>query len=292
MTSTRTKIPRGEKEFNRWLVSEYFKHGSVDEVLRVHTYDVPISYAQYQRVLDKWGVVKAAGPNSRLAETLEFLTKLAYDNIPFDKLYSKMPSSFRTSAATLYRILSYMKEGVTRRMATALLITIKGNKKKILVANDYSQPRTNFGKKYGSISIPVSFSRLRDPREVAIMRVLQQEVFTNLAVDRKIPDVVPHRPRPFMLLDIADVRVEVFHIELPKKYANSSNFSSYKLQNFKFVDIKSIPKQAEKRKLRIGVREAAEGYLKFLKLKKRNLSTNPIYYKSQLNYQILGDMRF
>jgi len=286
MSSDEKKFPRGEKNFNKWLVSEYFKHGSVDEVLRIHTYDVPISYAQYQRVLDKWGVVKAAGPNSKLAETMEFLTKLAYENIPFDKLYSKMPSSFRTSAATLYRILSYMKEGVTRRMATALVITVAGSKEKVLVANDYSQQRTNFGKKYGSLSIPVSFSRLRDPREVAILRVLQQEVFTGLAVENKIPDIIPLRPRPFMLLDIADVRVEVFHIKLPKKYSKKNNFSSYKLKNFKFVDANSISKLAEKRKLRIGVRESAEGYLKFLKLKKRKLSTNPLYYKSQLNYRL------
>lgn len=286
MTSGEKKFPLGEKNFNKWLVSEYFKHGSVDEVLRIHKYDIPISYAQYQRVLDKWGIVKAAGPNSKLTETLEFLTKLAYENIPFDKLYLRMPSSFRTSAATLYRILSYMKEGVTRRMATALVVTVAGSKKKMLVANDYSQPRTSFGKKYGSLSIPVSFSRLRDPREVAVLRVLQQEVFTDLVGENKMPDVIPLRPRPFMFLDIADVRVEVFHIKLPKKYSKKNNFSSYKLRNFQFIDVNSISKLAEKRKLRIGVREAAEGYLKFMKLKKRNLSTNPLYYKSQLNYQL------
>ena len=292
MTSTEKKFPQGEEEFNKWLVSEYFKHGSVDEVLRKHNFDVPISYAQYQRVLDKWGIVKAAGPNSKLTETLDFLTKLAYENIPFDKLYTRMPSSFRTSAATLYRILSYMKEGVTRRMATALVITAAGSGKKILVANDYSRPRLSFGKTYGSISIPVSFSRLRDPREVAILRVLQQEVFTDDAINNKTPDIISLRPRPFMFLDIADVRVEVFHIKLPKKYSKRGSFSSYKLQNYRFINVSSLAKLASKRKLRIGVREAAEGYLKYLELKKRNLSVNPIYYKSSLNYQLSSDVRF
>jgi len=286
MTSAEKKFPLGEKKFNKWLVSEYFKHGSVDEVLRKHKFDVPISYAQYQRVLDKRGVVKAAGPNSKLTETLDFLTKLAYENIPFDKLYTRMPSSFRTSAATLYRILSYMKEGVTRRMATALVLTVAGGGKKILVANDYSRSKSSFGKPYGSISIPVSFSRLRDPREVAILRVLQQEVFTDLAVENRIPDIIPLRPRPFMFLDIADVRVEVFHLILPKKLSKTNNFSSYKLKNYKFIEAASILKLAEGRKLRIGAREAAEGYLKYLDLKKRNLSINPIYYKSQLNYRL------
>jgi len=286
MTSTEKKFPRGEEKFNKWLISEYFKHGSVDEVLKKHNFDVPISYAQYQRVLDKWGIVKAAGPNSKLTETLDFLTKLAYENIPFDKLYTRMPSSFRTSAATLYRILSYMKEGVTRRMATALVITVAGSDKKILVANDYSRPRLSFGKTYGSISIPVSFSRLRDPREMAILRVLQQEVFTDFAVENKMPDIIPLRPRPFMFLDIADVRVEVFHIKLPKKYSKKNTFSSYKLKNYRFINVSSLAKLASKRKLRIGAREATEGYLKYLELKKRNLSVNPIYYKSQLNYQL------
>ena len=292
MTSNEKKFPRGEEKFNKWLVSEYFKCGSVDEVLRKHNFDVPISYAQYQRVLGRWGIVKAAGPNSKLAETLDFLTKLAYENIPFDTLYSRMPSSFRTSAATLYRILSDMKEGITRRMATGLVITTAGSEKKMLVANDYSQPRLHLGKTYGSISIPISFSRLRDPREVAILRVLQQEVFTDDAINNKIPDIIPLRPRPFMFLDIADVRVEVFHIQLPKKYSMKNTFSSYKLKNYRFVDVSSITKLASKQKLRIGVKEAAEGYLKYLELKKRNLSVNPIYYKSSLNYQLSGDMQF
>jgi len=281
-----------EDKFNKWLVKEYFKHGSVDEVLRKHKFDIPISYAQYQRVLDKWGIVKTAGPNSKLAETLDFLTKLAYENIPFDTLYTRMPSSFRTSAATLYRILSYMKEGVTRRMATGLVVTVAGNKKKILVANDYSQPRTNLGKTFGSISIPISFSRLRDPREAAILRVLQQEVFTNLAIKNQFPDVIPFRPRPFMFLDIADVRVEIFHIQLPKRLIKKGVFSSFKLKNFKFVSAESLKSHKTKKKLRIGVKEAAEGYLKYIELEKRNLVVNPLYYKSHLNYQLSSDVRF
>jgi len=56
MNSNR-KFPKGEKEFNKWIVSEYFKHGSVDEVLRINRYGLPISYANYQRILDKYGIV-------------------------------------------------------------------------------------------------------------------------------------------------------------------------------------------------------------------------------------------
>ena len=46
------KFPRKEKEFNKYLVREYFMCGSVDEVLRKHSYGLPISYANYQRILD------------------------------------------------------------------------------------------------------------------------------------------------------------------------------------------------------------------------------------------------
>jgi len=214
-----TPFPTGsEKKFNEFLVSEYLKVGSVDEVMKKFHQDLPISYAGYQRVLDKWGIVKAAGPNNKITEAIEFLTKLAHENIPLEKMYKKMPSTFKTSAASLYRILGYMKEGVTRRLATGLIITPYNSKNKILIANDISTPRVNLGKKYGSVTIPMSFSRIRDLREAAIKRVLQQEVFTDLAVKNRFPkSVVTNNLKPFMYLDIVDIRVEIFHLILPKK---------------------------------------------------------------------------
>ena len=61
-----TNYPKGEEKFNRWLVSEYLKFGSVDEVMRIHRHGIPISYAGYQRVVRKWGIINAAGPNSQM----------------------------------------------------------------------------------------------------------------------------------------------------------------------------------------------------------------------------------
>lgn len=274
-----------ERKFNEFLVSEYLKYGTVDEVFRRNNHDIPISYAQFQRVLDKWGIVKAAGPNSKLAEILGFLTKLAEENIPLEVLYRKMPPSFRTSAATMYRILGYVKEGITRRIATGLIITSAGNKKKVLVGNDVSTPRLELGKPYGSVSIPMGFSRKRDPREDTILRLLQQEIFTQKAVKQDMPDIIPERPKPFMFLDIADVRVEIFHLKLPKKISEIRNFSSYKLQNFRFIDANKVIK-SKRGIFRIGVVEAVRGYEKYLKLKKRNLTINPLQYKSRLNYYL------
>jgi len=274
-----------ERKFNEFLVSEYLKYGTVEEVYRRNNYNLPISYAQFQRVLDKWGIIKAAGPHSKLTEMLGFLTKLAEEKIPLEALYRKMPPSFRTSAATMYRILSYVKEGITRRIATGLIITPSNNKKKILIANDVSIPRIDLGKPYGSLSIPMGFSRKRDPREDAILRLLQQEVFTQKAIKRKMPDIIPARPKPFMFLDIADVRVEIFHLKLPKKMSNIRNFSSYKLQNFRFIDISKVVR-SKRRIFRIGVVEAVRGYEKYLEIKRRNLTINPLQYRSRLNYYL------
>jgi hypothetical protein len=318
-----SKKPRWESEleFNKFLVREYLRYGSVDEVVKRHNHDIPISYANHHRILDKWGIVKAAGPNSKLNESLEFLYHLTETNIPFERLYSKMPTSFKTSAVTLYRVLSYIKEGITRRVGTGLIITPYNSQHKVLVGQDKSTPRVELGKPFGAISIPIGFSRKRDSREDAILRILQQEVFTKKAIEREMPDVIPAKPKPFiqtsrrprtfssrtngsseqtfrrklgvlyprlfMYLDIADVRVEVFHMKLPKKLSDPKCFSSFKLQNHKFMSINTILKvDTRTRKFRAGVVAGISGYKKYLELQKRNLDTNPLYIRSKLNYQL------
>lgn len=276
------KFQSGERKFNEFLVSEYLKYGSVDEVYFRNDYHLPVSYAQFQRILDKWGIVKAAGPNSRLTEILSFLTSFAEKNISFESLYKSMPSSFRTSAVTIYRILSYIKEGITRRLATGLIMTPFGDNRRVLVGRDVSTTRLELGKPFGSITIPIGFSRKRDAREDAIRRILQQEVFTDLAIEKRMPEIIPATPKPFMFLDVADIRVEIFEIGLPQKWSNIKTFSSFKLQDFEFIEIDKI--DSAKKLFRVGVTEAIEGYKKYLEFKKRNLSFNPLQYKSRLNY--------
>ena len=280
-----SKLFTNEKKFKEFLISEYLKYSSVDEVLRINRYGLPISSAAYHRLLDKKGIIKAAGPNSKMAEILGFLTKFTEEKIPIDRLYKKMPLSFMTSLATLYRIVSYVKEGITRRLATGLIITAVNNKDRILVADDVSTPRLTLGKPFGAISIPMGFSRKRDPREDAILRILQQEVFAHNAIKGKVPDIIPPRPKPFMFLDIADVRVEIFHIVLPKRLSKYNCFSSFKLQNFRFIDKEEIIK-GDRNKYRLGIIEATKGFTKYLEIKKRNLEFNPLQYKSELNYYL------
>lgn len=275
-----------EQKFLTHLVAEYLKYGSVDEVFRAHKYDLPISYPGFQRVLDKWGIVKAAGPNSKLSEALSFFVHLAEEQIPLETLYKRMPPSFKTSMGTLHRILSYIKDGVTRRAGTALVISPYKKSNLVLVGNDISTPRVELGKPFGSVSLPMGFSRKRDTKEKAILRVLQQEVFTKQAISQSMPmEVIRENIDPFMYLDIADVRVSIYHLSLPKKLSGSKDFSSFKLENHRFLPIKDII-SGDFKHFRVGLIETILGYQRRLEMIDKNVTANPIFEVSSLNHEL------
>lgn len=284
MVSERTFPVGNEVKFNKFLIKEYFKHGTVEEVVRAHKFDLPISNASYHRLLDSWGVVKTAGPNSRLSEILDFMVRMVEEKVPLERMYKKMPVSFRPSAVTLYRILAYIKEGVTRRVGTAVIVTIKGDDTKVLVARDVSVPRVELGKNHGKLTIPMGFSKINEIRRISVKRLFQQEIFTKDTISNKFPKkIIPKDLKPFLFLDIADVRVEVFHIRLPKKFVNPKLFSSYKLEKYKFVDKDKLLKSRPDT-YRVGVVDAVDCYNKYLDFAKRNIKTNPLQRKAKLNY--------
>ncbi len=277
-----------EEKFNRFIVKEYLKYGSVDELYRRNNYNLPISYANLQRILDRYGVVKAVGPNNKFSEAVDFLAHLAKDNIPFEKLYKKMPPSYRTSVVTLYRILSYVKEGITRRLGCALVISPCNDPDKILIAKDISTPNIDFGKYYGDYTIPMGYAKKGGSRSENIKRILQQEVFTDMVANKKFPDFfLKDEMSPYMYLEIADVRVSVYHLQLPEEYSKVGSYSSYKLKDFSFVTSAELLNNKYKEvHLRAGVREAVKGYLRHLSLTKRKLSVNPLQEKSILNQEL------
>ena len=277
-----------EVKFNRFLVREYLKYGSVDEVFRKNNFDLPVSYANYQRILDRFGVVKAVGPNNKFSEAVDFLAHMVKDNIPFEKLYKKMPPSYRTSVVTLYRILAYVKEGITRRTGCALVITPYNDTRRVVIARDISTPNIEFGKYWGNYTIPMGYAKKGATRLENIKRILQQEVFTQNVIDGKFPDFYTKDDvSPIMYIDIADVRVSVYHFQLPKELSKIVNFSSYKLKDFIFMDAKELlADSANKYALRAGVKEAIGGYLRHLTLLHRNLSINPLQEKSLLNQEL------
>lgn len=277
-----------EQKFYTWLVAEYLKYGSVDEVYRIHKYNLPISYPSYQRLISEWGIIKAAGPNSRLSETIAFLAQLAEEKVPLEAMYKRMPPSFRTSLATMHRIYQYVKEGATRRVGAVLVITPHDNSRKVLVGNDVSTPRIELGKPYSSVSFPIGFSRKRDAKKKAILRILQQEVFTRQTVARSFPqDVIPENPEPFLYIDVADIKVSVYHLALPRKLSGIENFSSFKLENHRFIDVSDIISASPKeRNLRAGMAEIAMFHQRHLLELTENLAEAPFVEKSFLNRQL------
>jgi len=275
-------FPRKEPEFSQFLIREYFRFGSVDEVLRRHHFDLPVSYATYQRLLNNYGVIKKAGPNNRLSETLAFFEDFVKDKTNLEDIYKKMPVPFRTSLKTIYRIYSYMRRGLTRRVGVALVVSPYNNPKKILLARDVSIPSLTLGKTYGCLSLPMGYTRKRDSRKIGIIRTLQYEVFTEMVIKGNFPFAVAgEKLEPFLYLDIADVRVAVYNISLPKELSLVSLFSSFKMKDYKFYFIEEI--LSANLRLRAGVKESVSSYLKYLCLLEKNLVVNPFQEVSNVN---------
>lgn len=260
------------KQFNKLIVAEYLKYGSVDEVFRQNNYDLPISYPEVHRLIKRWGIVKSAGPNSLLSEGITFLTLLSQNKVPLESLYKRLPPSFKTSMGTMHRLLHNIKEGVIRRVGTALVITPFNNPHLFLIGEDVSTPRLELGKPFGSTTLPMGYSKVDEDAGDSILRVLQQEVFTRMAIDRILPiELIPANPKPFMHVDIADISVAVYNLSLPGNLSEESAFSSFKVRNHKFTEIseilnhKSLPsRQADNILIRAGVREIIGGYQKYL----------------------------
>ena len=173
-------MPLKQDDFETYLVSEYFKHGSINKVFSAHHYNLPISFAGFTRVLTKYHVVKSAGPNSNLSESLHILSKIVDYKIPLERIYHQFaPKTIQVSTNTLHRILHYTRLGLTRRQGAALVINPKESVERYLLGNDLSLSNPSLGRK-GDLSLPMGHSKIgENPRE-SILRVLQQEVFTNL----------------------------------------------------------------------------------------------------------------
>jgi len=285
--SSEISFPEKETNFYSGLIAEYLKYGSVDEVYRIHNYDLPISYPGFQRLIERWGIVKAAGPNSKLSEAITFFILFSDQKIPLERLYKRLPPSFKTSMGTLHRILHHVKEGMIRRVGTSLVVTRGKERREILIAEDVSTPRLELGKPFGSLSLPTCYSKADETGSVSILRVLQQEVFTLKAVKKNLSrQVIPADPKPFMYLDIADVRVSVYHLPLPSDFSDADSFSSFKLNNHRFIPIDGIIDSAGVNSdFRAGVREVAIGYREYLKYAQRK-NWKPSIVKCELNQKL------
>ena len=270
-----------EIEFYQPLVAAYLKYGSVDKVFAQFKENPGVSYAHFQRILQRWGIIKSAGSHGHMAEIAYFFSALAKNNIPLETLYKTMPPSLKISAASLHRVLSYIKRGITRRTATALIITVSGDPVNLLVGKDISTPRPEIGKLFGSISLPMTFSRRTETPQTSIYRVLQQEVFSNLALMRKLPHIVPPFQLPIMSIDVTDVRVYVYSLSIPVSL--KSKLNSFKLTDYQFVTLEDIAKNTGfSSPFRAGIPEIATALLE----RNQSLDKEPIHLNSILNHQL------
>ena len=243
-----------EKEFESHLISEYLKYGSIEQVFSVHKYSLPISFATYHRLLNKYKIIKSAGPNSKLSESLNFLGQLANYKLPLERAYHKYaPSSVQISTNTLHRILHYTRLKITRRTGAALLVSRESDKNKYLIANDLSLHNPELGKS-GDYSLPMTHSRENESISDSITRVMQQEMFTKETTMGLFPkELVPDDINPIMYINIADIKVSVYRLVIPDSF---ENFTSHKLTNFQFATNKEI----QKLNLRPGVGDIVKKY--------------------------------
>lgn len=273
-----------ELNFYQTIISEYLQTGSVDEIFRRHSYDLPISYPGVHRLISRWGIVKSVGPNSKLSEAITFLVLLSDRKIPLERLYRELPPSFQTSMATMHRILHCIKEGVVRRFGTALVITPHKREDLVLVGEDITPPKIKLGKPFGAITLPMTYSGRKEDPGVSILRVLQQEVFSRLAIEKRFPlNMIPAIPKPFMHLKIADIGVAVYHLPLTREFSEESVFSSFKVRHHQFASFEDISKLESGLVVRSGVKEIIEGYRKYL-----NQESVVIEEVSQINLALAG----
>jgi hypothetical protein len=264
--------PETDLNFKKFLVSEYLRHGSIDKVLKYHHFGLPISFASYHRTIKEFGIIKSAGPNSKLSESLYLLSLLANYKFPLEKIYRLYaPKRIQVSINTLHRIFHYTRLGLTRRQGTALIITTS-KLNQILIGNDISLANQSLGQR-GDYSLPMGHSKTGEDPKDSITRVLQQEVFSDLAANKNFPwSVVPKHPKPMMYINITDIRVAVYHLQIPDKY----KFSSPKLTNLGFKKISDI----SSKELRPGVGDIL---LKYSELQKNPNLTVAKEFNSSLN---------
>lgn len=253
---------------DEFFITEYLKLGSVDRVFTKHNFSLPISAPTYHRLINNWGrgIVKTAGPNSNLSEVLLILSRLLDTKLPLETFFREhVPASLKPTLSTTHRVMKTIKEGVFRRLGTALIITTPSNHQRILLGQDISLTNTHFGHK-GDLSLPMGYSKHKETTQTSIRRILEREVFTNKVIQKNFPyHLIPKNTSSFMTINIADVSVKVYHLELPEKILRPSQVSSFKLKNLKLTSLNEITTQKPLTKgIRPGIIEITQYYQEHL----------------------------
>jgi len=100
------------------------------------------------------------------------------------------------------------------------------------------------------------------------------------AINQKFPlFLIPKNIKHFMTINIADVSVKAYHLQLPEKFLQSNQLSSFKLKNLNLIDITDLTSLKPLQKgIRPGVVEIAQQF-------SLNTNLNPSI-NCQLNQQL------
>jgi len=214
-----------KKYSDEWFLDQYFKYESVEEAFKSSKEHLPISVAQFHRIVAAAGVVKSPGRHVSLPEILHFFKQKALSpGTPIEKLYKKMPYDFKSSLATIHRIYKSIQNKTFRREAAALALLDSNNN--ILVGRETAD-NSKYGKRQGDWSIPMGFSKSDEQNYLSALRIAQHEVSNKL-------NFIPKNIMPFMYFDLLDTRISVFKINLPENF-DIQNCSSYRLSEHKFI---------------------------------------------------------
>lgn len=273
-----------QKFSDGWFLELYLKYGSVEEAMRSYPDSLPISIANYHRLVAKYGLITSAGRHVSLPETLHFFRLKAFEpGTPLERIYAQMPPSFQTSLSTLHRIYQFMEKQVVRRYAAALVIPKDEN---VLVGREVFG-NSRYGKKEGDISIPMSFAKKNESNSDSVLRVLQQEVLAEAAACGKLKKgstlvrkLLPEGIRPIFYFDIVDVRVSVYELTTPE---GVQDYSSFKLIDHSFESLGSLLARAD---LRTGIGEILRLYSDYLY--SPNTLKTPSYHVSSVNMAMLS----
>lgn len=249
--------PEGKKltkYSDEWFLDKYFMYGSVEEALRSSSENLPISVAQYHRLIANSGLVKSAGRHVSLPEILHFFKQKALDpGMPIEKLYKKMPYTFKSSVATLHRVYKSIQNKAFRRLGAALLLYSEAGE---LLVGEETNTNNKYFKTKGDISIPMGFAKSEETDYESALRIAQHEVSTSLAISKNI-NFIPKNIKPILYFDLVDVRIKIYKINLDKNF-DIKYCSSYKLTNHKFMNKYDLLERSD---VRIGVREIVKNSL-------------------------------
>ncbi len=260
-----------DKYSDRWLIANYLKYGSVEAVMCAYDYSIPCSVADYHRRVRKAGIVKGDGrANKSFAQALYvFLEKTLQPSLSLEKIYRSLPLTLRDARmSSIYRIYDSIMKQKTRRAAVGVVISPEGRPGTILVADELRSSSTS-AKKSGETTIPFGFASKKHSFDRSLLRIMQREFSTTLALSGELvvgsemsSKLIPADTRPFLELQLLDVRVSVAHLTLPGELCDLSKCTSFTVNNHRWVPLEDCVNG--KVGLRTGVGEVLASYHDFL----------------------------